>query len=253
MNARYSLSDIAATLFDRTPVQGTLPVQDDMDLDGVGPYDRLVEAANAAGILVHDFRQIPRTGRGRAHGTRPIENVTAILDHQTACELDRPERFLGVPSHAGITGRGDIVLLHPVRAYMYHANSANKFTYGIEHSARAAGVEGDARSFWRSRREKAAGKTYADLVHEIDDRQAIASLLLRAYVVDEVARQGGKIVASMFHRNSHSSRTSDPGSRIAMLVSRPFAQDRGLEYGAPVVGSGSRTPYVWGGSIDVRY
>lgn len=253
MNARYSLADIAATLFDRTPTGGVLAVQDDLVLDGVGPYDRLVEAANAAGILVHDFRQVPRTGRGKAHGTRPIEQVTAILDHQTAAILNRPERFLGVPSHAGITGWGNIVLLHPVRAYMYHANGANRFSYGIEHSARAAGIEGEPRTFWRSRRERAAGKTYADLVHEIDDRQAIASLLLRAYVVDEVARQGGKIVASMFHRNSHSSRTSDPGSRIAMLVSRPFALERGLEYGSPVVGSGSKTPYVWGGDIGVRY
>jgi hypothetical protein len=253
MSARYSLADIAATLFDRTPHQGTLAVQDDLVLDGTGPFDALVTAANAAGILVHDYRQIPRTGRGRAHGTRPIEQVTAILDHQTACELNRPERFLGVPAHAGITGWGNIVLLHPVRAYMYHANGANKFTYGIEHSARAAGIEGDARSFWRSRREKAAGRTYADLVHEIDDRQAIASLLLRAYVVDEVARQGGRIVASMFHRNSHSSRTSDPGSRIALTVSRPFAVERGLEYGSPVVGSGSRTPGAWGGDAGVRY
>lgn len=253
MSARYGLADIAATLFDRTPVQGVLAVQDDIVLDGIGPYDALVRAANAAGIIVHDYRQIPRTGRGRAHGTRRIEQVTAILDHQTACELDRPERFLGVPAHAGITGRGDIVLLHPVRAYMYHAHSANRFSYGIEHSARAAGIEGDARTFWRSRRERAAGKTYADLVHEIDDRQAIASLLLRAYVVDEVARQGGKIVASMFHRNSHSSRTSDPGSRIAMLVSRPFALERGLEYGVPVVGSGHATPYAWGGEAGARY
>lgn len=250
---RFTLADIAATLFDRTATRGALAPSDDLDLDGVGPYDELVRAANMLGIRVFDYRQIPRTGRGKAHGTRPIEQVTAILDHQTACVLARPERFLGVPSHAGITDAGDIVLLHPVRAYLYHAHSANRFSYGVEHSARAAGIEGEPRSFWRSVREKLAGKTYTDLVREIDDRQALASLLLRAYVVDEVARQGGKIVASMFHRNAHKSRTSDPGSRIAMLVSRPFAVERGLEYGAPVVGSGHRTPYVWGGDAGVRY
>lgn len=253
MNARYSLADIAATLFDRTPVAGALAPSDDLELDGEGPYDRLVTAANAAGILVYDYRQIPRTGRGKAHGTRDIKKVTALLDHQTACVLSRPERFLGIPVHAGITDGGHIVLLHPVRAYVYGANSANSFTYQIEHSARAAGIEGEARTFWRSRSEKAAGKSYEDLVHEIDDRQVIASLLLRAYVVDEIERQGGKVVASMSHRNSHWSRTSDPGQRIAMLVSRPFALERGLEYGGPVVGSGSKTPYVWGGDVGVRY
>lgn len=253
MSARYSLADIAATLFDRTPVGGALAPSDDLLLDGEGPYDRLVTAANAAGILVHDFRQHARKGRGEAKGTRDIRKVTALLDHQTACVIKKPRTFLGVPTHAGITDGGDIVLCHPVRAYLYSAHSANSFTYSIEHSARAAGVEGDWRTFWRSKHEKAQGEVYADLVHEVDDRQVFASILLRTYVVEEVARQGGKIVASMFHRNSHWSRTSDPGQRIAMLVSRPFALERGLEYGAPVVGSGHKTPYVWGGDAGVRY
>lgn len=248
MSARYGLADIAATLFDRTPHEGALAVQDDLVLDGEGPYDRLVAAANMLGIRVVDFRQVPRTGklsRGAAKGTRPIEKVTALLDHQTACVLARPERFLSVPAHAGITDAADIVLLHPVRAYLYGAHNANAFTYQIEHSARAAGVEGDPRTFWRRTREKLAGKRYDDLVHEIDDRQALASLLLRAYVCDEVERQGGRIVASMFHRNSHRSRTSDPGQRIALMISKPFALERGLEYGAPVVGSGHPTRKEW--------
>lgn len=251
---RWTLADIARTFLDRTPTGGALAEpSDDLDLDGRGPFDALVSALAVHGAGVYDFRQHARTGRGRAHGTRKLAQITAILDHQTAAVIASPHSAKGIPTHAVILDNADVVLNHPIRAYLYGAHTANRFTVQIEHSARAAGIEGDARTFWRSKRERAAGRTYSELVHEVDDRQVASSLALHWYYYTEMLRQGGKLVRQMTHRESHSSRTSDPGSRIATLVCAPFAAMTGLEWGGAPVGSGTRVPTVWSGPPGVRY
>jgi hypothetical protein len=251
---RYTLADIVRTSTDFSATGGALPEpSDDLELDGAGPFDALVAALAEHGAGVYDFRQHARTGRGRARGTRKLANITAILDHQTAVVISNPHTAKGIPTHAVILDNADVVLNHPIRAYLYGAHTANSFTVQIEHSARAAGIEGDRRTFWRSRDEKSRGATYSDLVHEVDDRQLASSWALHWYYYQEIVRQGGTVRRQMTHRESHSSRTSDPGSRIALGVCHPFALATGLEYGGTPVGSGTLVPTVWGGPPGVRY
>jgi len=250
-------------LLDFTARAGALQAQDDHGpalLGGVTPYELLEQGLHLLGLELHDERQTPRKGRGRARGTRKLEDCTAQLWHQTAAEIRTVRQALGIPVHCTILSSGDVVLLHPLRAYLWHAGAANKFAIGVEVSCRAAGIEGDERTFWRSRKEIKRGDTYAELVREATDVQLAAGVLVGAYYCAEVKRQrllarmvGAGLVACLLHRNTAKSRVSDPGSRIALGVAKPVAEAHGLEYGEPVVGSGHETPAAWGGAPRVPY
>ena len=259
----YPLLDRLRTLTDRTPTAGALPPQDDLGPTQLAelPIDTLRRGLASIGFELVDLRQEPRSGRGEAHGTRKIAQCTALLWHQTAA-LVSLKQATGIPAHALILER-QVVLLHPLRAYLMQAGAANRYTIGVEIRCRAAGIEGDLRTLWRSKRE-IHGYTdkrdvwhppvaAADLVHEATDGQLAAARLLGGYYVGETRRQGGAIVASQYHRNSEGDRISDPGSRIALGAGLPVAQAYGLEHGTPVVGSGSATPTAWGGEPGEPY
>jgi hypothetical protein len=249
----YPLLDRLRTLADRSPHNGALKAQDDQGAPLLAelPIDALRRGLDAIGFELIDLRQEPREGRGAAIGTRKVTKCTALLWHQTAA-LVSLHQATGIPAHALILERA-VVLLHPLRAYVQHAGAGNAFTIGIEIRCRAAGIEGDMRTLWRSPREIEAGTKAIDLVHEATGDQLEAGRLLGSYYVRETARQGGKIRASMYHRNTSESRVSDPGSRIAWGVGLPVAQLHGLQHGGPVVGGGKPTPTCWGGELAVPY
>lgn len=254
--ANWTIADLVRTALDRTARGGVLQPQDDFPIAGEEdelPYDRLTGYLAEHNAKLHDLRQHVREkgSRGVAHGTRTIAKVTALCWHQMATPaIDEPRRTLGIPSHVAILRSGDVVLQHPVRAYMYHGHTANAFSVGVEIACRAAGTEGDRRTFWRSSKEKQRGEPFEELVAEATDRQLASAFGVGVYIVEEIERQGGKVVAQMFHRNSHKSRTSDPGSRIAREVVLPLAVRFGHEYGGPKVGTGHPTPPSWGGGTD---
>lgn len=256
---RFTILDLWLTLRDRTPRPGGVLVPQD-DLADATPYERLVDRVP----LVLDWRQTPRTGRGVAHGTRPIENVTGLGWHQTAATWVDARRCLNVPAHAVVLRDGvwldgeplpdgAVVLLHPLRAYVYHGHALNRWTIGVEIMAREPGIEGDARTFWRSRRERKAGLGMAELAAPASAAQLASANALGDYYAAEVAAQGGRLVASVDHRNGHRSRVSDPGQRIHRAVTRPVGERHGLDVGVPVVGSGKPNPTIWSGPPGVRY
>lgn len=249
----YALLDRARTLADRTAVHGHLPAQDDLGAPLLAelPIETLRRELAAIGFELIDWRQEPRSGRGAARGTRKIEKCTALIWHQTAALVSLGQA-LGIPAHALVLER-QVVLLHPLRAYLYHAGAGNAYSIGVEIRARACGVEGDLRTLWRSKREIERGVSAASLVHEATDGQLAAARLLGTYYVREVARQGGKMRASGYHRNTESSRVSDPGSRIAWGVGLRVAEEHALQHGGPVVGSGRSTPTAWGGALGAPY
>lgn len=263
---RWTIEDLARTCLDFTARGGVLAPQDDLVSTHLrSPFTDMKQATRDLRIEVHDFRQVPRPrgSRGRSHGTRRLKNVTAICWHQMAATIDEPERCLSIPVHGAVTRSGAIVLLHPMLAYMWHANAANRFTIGIEMAVRAAGIEGNPKTFWRSRREKRAGREPESLFAELTDKQRQAGLILGEYYVQEHKRQCALrdnaalnppgIVAMGFHRNSHRSRTSDPGSAIALKIVRSLCALHRIQYGGPVVSSGAPTPAAWGGLSRVRY
>jgi hypothetical protein len=298
----FTLLDVLRTTLDRTAKGGVLGVQDDLvapdatveDLSAELPFDRMDRRLQELGVELYDHRQTPRKkdsrGDGRAWGTRSLAKLTGVCWHQTACWFDDPLRMLSVPAHIGILP-SSVVLLHPLRAYVPHGHTCNAFTLGVEVMARAAGIEGNRDTFWRSPAEKHGyhpevkrdgkviakkhigrssthpaayrpPKSYEDLVHEATDRQLLVMEIVADYIVEEVERQAkieraaGKVVPGvgyqLFHRNGRDDRTSDPGSRIA-LRARKIADRLGHVFGEPKVGNGSLTPTIWGGAPGIRY
>lgn len=186
--------------------------------------------------------------RGRSKGKRKWKDVKGITLHQTAVDFGtNPRRLINVPAHGGTLRDGKIVLLHTPTDYMWHAHSLNKHDIGIEVSCRAAGIEGDARTFWRSSKDIEKKKQYKDLVKEANDIQIQATLELCLYYIELVKKNGGKIEFIHAHRQGHSSRISDPGSKIWKEVAKILIEKHGLTSG-PVgwkSGSGNPIPEVW--------
>ena len=264
--SRATLWDRVRTLLDFTPYMGRLQRQDDLGFSVKElPFDRMVRRARELGITVHDLRQYPRLGkhkRGSAKGTRNITDISTVLFHQMAAVINDPMRCLGIPSHGAIVRNGDIVLQQPLRAHMWHANAANKFSIGIEIAARAAGIDGDPRTFWRTKNERNGytdkrgirhpPKTYDDVGAEVTHKQIQAANILADYYIEETERQGGQIDHTMDHRNSHKSRVGCPGSRIHKHCTAATAWRHILTHHEPV-GSGKPNPEAWSGKPGERY
>lgn len=192
-----------------------------------------------------DFTNKKKTKkRGESKGNRDWSQITTIMLHQTAVVFSSAERMLNVPSHSGVLSDGEIVLLHTPTDYMWHGNSANKFSIGIEISCRAAGVEGNPDTFWMRSSEREKGIPFEKLVHEASDIQLAASRELCRYYIELVEKNGGKIEYMMPHRSAHKSRVSDPGSRIWQNVALPIMEEFGLKL-HKVVGSGNPVPEAW--------
>lgn len=252
---RTVLLDYLRTLFDFTPFRGTLEKEDDVGFSVLQmPFDRMKSRCKKLGIKVHDFRQVPREGnrkRGRARGTRKLSNIDTVLFHQMAAVISDPLRCLSVPAHGAVVRGGDIVLLQPIRAYMYHANSANRFSVGIEIAARAAGIDGNPKTFWLNKREKEMGLTYDDLGCEASPIQLEAANILADYYIEEITRRGGEVNYVMDHRNS-ARKNGDPGSRIHKNVTLKTRERMKLKHREPV-GNGLPNPTAWSGNPNIPY
>ncbi len=248
----HLITDRVRTLLDFTARGGFLESQDDIDPSASElPIDRLRRGLEALGMELIDLRQEPRKGRGAARGTRTIGKVRALLWHQTASLVDL-RHALGIPAHALVL-EDAVVLLHPLLAYLFHAGAGNASTIGIEIRARACGIEGDTRTLWISKKEKARKADPVGLVHEATERQIEAARLVGIYYVEEVERRGGAIEENTLHRLTSSSRVSDPGSRIAMLVALWLSEKFGLDYAVRVLGTGKKCPTAWGGKPRTAY
>lgn len=108
-----------------------------------------------------------------------------------------------------------ITLLHRVTDYVYHGHGLNAGTIGVEVQARAAGLLSNSRTFWRSRREKAAGKTFEQLVREPTPGILAAHARALRYYAALMAHRGHPLKAiNLTHRQS-ARKPSDPGELLA--------------------------------------
>ncbi|HWB76607.1 MAG TPA: peptidoglycan recognition family protein [Nannocystaceae bacterium] len=174
--------------------------------------------------VVNDLRDTkrPKGSRGEVKRKRAVAKIVGITLHQTAT-ADFPPTHKGLPrlpAHALVHRDGSISLLHHPTNVVWHGNALNNGTIGIEVACRAAGTEGDLRTLWVSKKEKAAGKKPEQLVRESTDAQLAALDELIRHYIGEISTQGGSIRGLWAHRQGHSSRTSDPGSRIWSVAER---------------------------------
>ncbi len=204
-----------------------------------------------------DLKKELRTkSRGKSKGTRKWTQITGITLHQTAVDFGiNPRRILNLPVHGSTLQDGHIVLLHSPTHYLWHAHSLNKTDIGIEVSCRAAGIWDDPTTLkdeskwtlWLPKILRGKGDP-RDHAVEATDEQLEATKQLCRYYIKTVKEHGGEIKFIHAHRQGHSSRISDPGSRIWQLVAIPIMEEFGLTPGPDVgwkIGSGTPLPQVW--------
>lgn len=208
-----------------------------------GPMLRLEDAARKLGVDILDLRGMdrlkhypfPKWGyfrdddpkrnipqRGRARGVLPWKKRTAIMLHKTDVEEMGPHRFLGTPCHDAVANDATIVLCHPSNAYVMGGHAANRFAIHVE---------------------------LADRDGELKPLQVEASHALIRFIVEDRQQHHRGRMAIMAHRQSHSSRTRDPGARIFRQVAVPMMSELDLVLG-PVVGSGKPLTQEWLITLD---
>lgn len=170
---------------------------------------------------------------GDVHGIRQWRDITDIVLHQTGTWMtDKPDRFRTMNAHIGILANHEtpIVQVQDLRAYMHHANSANRFSVGIEINGLFPGL---AREF-DPKVHTAPGPTPSQIAN---------ARLAVTYVCDTVSHHGGKVRYIIPHRCVSSTRRSDPGElawkgvgvwsmRNTSVGGRPYGWTRGT--GRPV-------------------
>ena len=213
-------------------------------------------------FVVVDRRDVPdenRPARGRSVGVRAAKNVVARCWHQTAAWGLGPDhpRLLALPAHCHVGQRRDgtvvITLLHRLTSYVYHGHGANRFSVGIEIQARAAGIEWESRTFWRSRKEKEDGRMFTDLVREVTPGILAAIPKVADYYEALQSNRGLEIRADVFHRQT-ARKPSDPGERIARAVLQASRDLGGEDWTMKTWGKGRPVPDLWSDTNrGVRY
>lgn len=163
---------------------------------------------------------VARAVRGKFHHKRDKsgrivmrkpEDVLGITIHQTACvfgpagdPVRKHRRALDVAAHVTAFQDGTVVQGHPLAAYVWHGNSLNGFTIGLECEGLFAGV-------------RVPG-------HDQVSDQALASFCKGVeYIVERGRGEGMPINYIWAHRQSSSSRRGDPGGEIWQKVVIEYA------------------------------
>jgi hypothetical protein len=185
-----------------------------------------------------------------SRGIRRWSQINSIVLHQTACVLPTLASWRPVPIHIGIprsSGNvGKIFQLHPLTTYLYHANSLNSQSIGIEIEGNFPGLVADKSTHWA----KGGGP------HVLGAEQIQAARQSIDWIMSEAATAGGKITYMLAHRQSSKSRRGDPGDVIWKEVGIWAMDTYKLSDGGGgfSVGDGYRLPDQWTGQArGVKY
>jgi hypothetical protein len=142
---------------------------------------------------------------------RDWRSITTLMLHTTAVGGMTPKRGVGIPCHLYLPSDDAVVLCHELELLIYHGHTGNKFSVGLEISGVSA---------W-------------DNPGQIQRARA----LVRYFQAVRRANIPDAACCVMAHRQSHASRTNDPGLRIWQDVGEWAIEELGFKLG-PVVGSG---------------
>ena len=155
--------------------------------------------------------------RGASAGRR-TKPCTTVMLHTTDASGMVGERGLGIPCHAFVGADETLTLCHHAHRIAHHGHAANSFTYGIEVS----------------------GKCDFDAPSQITRGR----LLLAWWQQQRRADEPDAPCYVMAHRQSHWSRTRDPGRVIWQELGEWAIETLGFQLG-PVVGDGQPIPDAW--------
>lgn len=201
-------------------------------------------------------------------GPRDWKSIDAIVLHQTACRMAAPpNRWAGVPAHVGIPSSAAspvVLLLSPLNQLLWHANSFNKRSVGIEVSGNHPGIMNTEGERYASDHEKSvfAGLLKRDqwLVERtywkpgrgpdrLDGNMVKAGRAAIVHIIETVEEHGGHIKYVFAHRQSSKDRVADPGQEIWTELGLWAMEEHGLSDGGDkfVSGKGYPLPDVWTG------
>lgn len=154
--------------------------------------------------------------RGQARGTRQWDAIDTIVLHTAGVNGLHPDRWLGVPCHAAVANDATVVLCHDLRAYLWAAHAANRYSVSVE-------IAGN---------------------QTITPAQVRSARSLVRYMAEELRAQrgSGRPLYIIPHRFSHRSRVNDCGELIWRHIGEWAIDELGLELGE-VVGSGRGLPW----------
>jgi len=177
---------------------------------------------------------------------RDPKKITGIGIHQTACVFGpsndltaRHRRALGVPIHALAFRDGVVAIPYPMLWYMYHGNSLNDFTYGLEIEGQYPGLLDDPTTPQREDVESTWGKS----VTPLDDLTIETSRAAIKYLYDEGMKLGSPLQFIWAHRQASETRRSDPGAAIWKHVV--------LDYAVAVLKLKTEPNRVWKGGMPI--
>lgn len=176
-------------------------------------------------------------------GKRSWAKTTGVTLHQTACVLgERPERWLNVGAHIGITRGGQVLWLHDFSEIIAHGHGWNAQCVGIEIDGLYAGVQGDLKTVWDN---PATDKR--EVGQDLPEIQANAAREAIRWIYRMIKANGGELRVVVAHRQSIDDRRSDPGSEIWQRVAMPMHDELLLNDGGHgfVIGKGMPIPEAW--------
>lgn len=209
-------------------------------------------------IKAYDMRGDPPSAKGknkmRTRGGQPLERapsaVTGIVIHQTAVEYGASTRMIkaaggdeqlaiarrakDIAAHA-VSFDGYYVQSYPLSYYIYHGNGLNRKTLGLEIDGLYPGLMDDPNTIEREDLNTIWGSNTATAFSIRREKAAKAAL---RYLVEEGRRLGMPIKYIYAHRQSSSTRRSDPGEEIWRKVV--------LDYAVPVLGLETQPQYTTG-------
>jgi N-acetyl-anhydromuramyl-L-alanine amidase AmpD len=182
-----------------------------------------------------------RANKANIKKWRDWKDITSIVLHQTGVWMtDTPTRFERLKAHIAILGdhKTPIVQVHPFTAYLYHANSLNSGSVGIEINGHFPGLAED----FIPEKHTAIGP---------NEEQITSTQKAIKLICHEVERHDGCVTHIHAHRQSSPNRRSDPGE-IAWIECGEWARkELGLSSGGPGTKfeKGRPIPWEWTGKL----
>lgn len=201
----------------------------------------VLEAFPPPDVLID--RRAHAAGKHRDGGDRPWKQITGVCLHQTACNMgERPERYDTLGAHFAVLRSGRVVWVHDMDRVVWHGNSWNAGTVGIEIDGLFPGVLGDESTVWNDPSTK-----IREVGQRVTPEQIEATKQLVRWICSVVASHAGDVCALVAHRQASEDRRDDPGSEAWQTIALPLHAELGLTDGGVgfKLGTGFAIPESW--------